>query len=129
MVDACAAVAENTDAVPFAHQTSGSWSTTQLWETILLAQAGIEGNAAFIHQGDWAAGAYSGTDGFEYGTDWGQVTYPGTEGSYLLNMDSFPFLANNPSPEATRQFLSYLPAGGDPPVRCRLRTGASQPLA
>ena len=154
VVDACATVAENTDAVPFAHQTSGAWSTAQLWETILLAQSGIEGyeafingngdsqqvqdalqsvvdlseyypsdassitfteantmvmegNAAFIHQGDWAAGAYSGTDDFEYGSDWGQVTYPGSEGSYLLNMDSFPYLANNPSPEATKQFLSY----------------------
>jgi len=104
VVDACSAVAENTDAIPFAHQTSGAWSTSQLWETLLLAQAGIggyeafingngdsqqvqdalqavvdlseyypsdassitfteantmvmEGNAAFIHQGDWAAGA------------------------------------------------------------------------
>jgi glucose/mannose transport system substrate-binding protein len=154
VVDACGQVAQNTDAVPFAQQTSGGWSTSQLWETILLAQAGIdgyeafingngdsqqaqtalesvaalreyypddassisfteantmvmEGNAAFIHQGDWAAGAYSGTDGFNYGEDWGQIAYPGTENSYLLNMDSFPYLANNPSPEATKQFLSY----------------------
>ncbi|MFW5934544.1 MAG: ABC transporter substrate-binding protein [Halolamina sp.] len=154
VVEACAAVAENTDAVPFAHQTSGTWSTTQLWETTLLAQAGIdgytafvegdgdvdqvrtalehvvelseyypsddssidfteantmvmEGDAAFIHQGDWAAGAYSGDDEFNYGEDWGQVTYPGSEGSYLLNMDSFPYFDNNPSPEATKTFLSY----------------------
>ncbi len=154
VVDACEQVAQNTDAVPFAHQTSGTWSTAQLWETILLAEGGIdgyeafingngnrsevkaaldsvvaleeyypsdassigfteantmvmEGNAAFIHQGDWAAGAYSGNDSFNYGEQWGQVTYPGTEGSYLLNMDSFPFLANNPSPEATKTFLSY----------------------
>ncbi len=154
VVDACATVAENTDAVPFAQQTSSGWSTVQLWETTLLAQAGIdgytaytegngdvsqvqralesvnklreyypsdsssisfteantmvmEGDAAFIHQGDWAAGAYSGTDGFNYGEDWGQITYPGTEGSYLLNMDSFPYFANNPSPEATKTFLRY----------------------
>ncbi|WP_277540006.1 ABC transporter substrate-binding protein [Haloarcula laminariae] len=154
VVDACEQVEQNTDAVPFAQQTSGTWSTTQLWETILLAEGGIdgyeafingngnrsevkaaldsvveleeyypsdasslsfteantmvmEGNAAFIHQGDWAAGAYSGNDEFNYGEQWGQVTYPGTEGSYLLNMDSFPFLANNPSPEATKTFLSY----------------------
>ena len=154
VVDACATVAEETDAVPFAQQTSGAWSTVQLWETILLAEGGISGyedfvngegdqaqveaalqavadlreyypedsssigfteantmvmggNAAFIHQGDWAAGAYSGTDDFNYGEQWGQVTYPGTEGSYLLNMDSFPYLANNPSPEATQTFLSY----------------------
>ncbi|WP_324663525.1 ABC transporter substrate-binding protein [Haloarcula sediminis] len=154
VVDACEQVAQNTDAVPFAHQTSGAWSTIQLWETILLAEGGIdgyeafingngnrsevkaaldsvveleeyypsdasslsfteantmvmEGNAAFIHQGDWAAGAYSGDDSFNYGEQWGQVTYPGTSGSYLLNMDSFPFLANNPTPEATKTFLSY----------------------
>jgi glucose/mannose transport system substrate-binding protein len=154
VVDACETIAAETDAVPFAHQTSGAWSTVQLWETVLLAEAGIEGyrsfvqgdgsadqvraalenvvelreyypgdassigfteanamvmegDAAFIHQGDWAAGAYSGTDGFEYGEDWGQVTYPGTGGSYLLNMDSFPYFDNNPSPEATRTFLSY----------------------
>jgi len=154
VVDACAQVAENTDAVPFAQQTSGAWSTVQLWETILLAQAGIDGyesfiagngdqsqveealqavvdlreyypndasslsfteantmvmdgDAAFIHQGDWAAGAYSADDSFNYGDDWGQVSYPGTSGSYLLNMDSFPYLANNPSPEATKTFLSY----------------------
>jgi len=154
VVDACATIDENTDAVPFAQQTSGAWSTVQLWETILLGQAGIDGyeafingdgdtaavesalqsvvdlreyypsdsssisfteantmvmdgDAAFIHQGDWAAGAYSNEDGFKYSDDWGQVTYPGTSGSYLLNMDSFPYLANNPSPEATRQFLSY----------------------
>jgi glucose/mannose transport system substrate-binding protein len=154
VVDACATIAEETDAVPFAQQTSGAWSTVQLWETILLAEAGIDGyeafingegdqsqvesalqsvvdlreyypsdsssisfteantmvmdgDAAFIHQGDWAAGAYGGEDDFEYGEDWGQVPYPGTSGNYLLNMDSFPYLANNPSPEATKTFLSY----------------------
>jgi glucose/mannose transport system substrate-binding protein len=154
VVSACETIASETDAVPFAQQTSGAWSTVQLWETILLAQAGIdgyeafyngngdqsqvqsalenvielseyypgdsssisfteantmvmEGDAAFIHQGDWAAGAYSGRDGFNYGEQWGQVTYPGTSGSYLLNMDSFPYFANNPSPEATKEFLRY----------------------
>lgn len=154
VVDACSTVAESTDAIPFAQQTSSGWSTVQLWETTLLAQAGIdgytaytegngdvsqvqralesvnelreyyptdsssisfteantmiiEGDAAFIHQGDWAAGAYTGTEGFKYGEDWNQITYPGTEGSYLLNMDSFPYFANNPSPEATKKFLRY----------------------
>jgi len=154
VVDACETIASETDAVPFAQQTSGAWSTVQLWETVFLAEAGadaymaftegegdeaqvraalenvvalseyypedassigfteantmvMEGEAAFIHQGDWAAGAYGGADDFEYGEDWGQVTYPGTEGSYLLNMDSFPYMANNPSPEATKTFLSY----------------------
>ncbi|WP_277539985.1 ABC transporter substrate-binding protein [Haloarcula laminariae] len=154
LVDACATIDQETDAVPFAHQTSGVWSTTQLWETNLLAEGGfegyeafingngnrsdvtaaletivelteyypgdasaisfteantmvMEGNAAFITQGDWVGGAYSNNDEFNYGEQWGQVTYPGTEGSYHLNMDSFPYMANNPSPEATKTFLSY----------------------
>jgi glucose/mannose transport system substrate-binding protein len=154
VVDACSQVASETDAVPFAHQTSGAWSTAQLWETVLLGVGGIDnyesyingegdqevvqealenvvalseyfpdnsssigftdantmvmdGEAAFIHQGDWAAGAYSGTDGFEYGDHWENVPYPGTGGNYLLNMDSFPYFDNNPSPEATKTFLSY----------------------
>jgi glucose/mannose transport system substrate-binding protein len=154
VVSACETIASETDAVPFAQQTSGAWSTVQLWETVLLAQAGIdgyeaftngegdqqqvqsalenvvelseyypsdsssisfteantmvmEGNAAFIHQGDWAAGAYRSDEQYNYGEQWNQVTYPGTEGSYQLNMDSFPYFANNPSPEATKTFLSY----------------------
>lgn len=154
VVDGCEQIASETDATPFAHQTSGAWSTTQLWETALLAIAGPdgyddyingegsesdvqaalehvveleeyfpgnsasisfteantevqEGNAAFIHQGDWAAGAYSGNDEFNYEEDWDYVPYPGTSGSYLLNMDSFPYFDSNPSPEATKTFLSY----------------------
>ncbi|ELZ82959.1 carbohydrate ABC transporter substrate-binding protein [Haloferax elongans ATCC BAA-1513] len=68
----------------------------------------IEGDAAFFHQGDWAAGMYRGQDGFEYETHWNQVPFPGTKGVYALNMDSFPFPANNPSPEATKKFLRYV---------------------
>jgi glucose/mannose transport system substrate-binding protein len=154
LVDACETIASETDATPFAHQTSGAWSTGQLFGSSLIATGGAdgydayingegnrsdvkaaldhiialreyypdnassigfteantmvqEGNAAFIHQGDWAAGAYTGNDDFNYGEDWDQAPYPGTSGSYQLNMDSFPYLANNPSPEATKTFLSY----------------------
>ncbi|MUV89181.1 extracellular solute-binding protein [Halapricum sp. CBA1109] len=154
VVDGCAQISEETDAVPFAHQTSSAWSTSQLWETVFLAMAGAdgyddflngegdestvedalanvveleeyfpgnsssigfteantmvqEGEAAFIHQGDWAAGAYSGNDSFNYGEDWDYVPYPGTSGSYLLNMDSFPYFDDNPTPEDTKTFLSY----------------------
>ncbi|WP_137287050.1 ABC transporter substrate-binding protein [Halorussus salinisoli] len=67
----------------------------------------INGEAAFFHQGDWAAGMYRGQDGFEFESDWGQVPFPGTEGIYALNMDSFPFPKNNPSSEATTKFLQY----------------------
>ena len=154
LVDACETIASETDAVPFAHQTSSAWSTGQLFGSTLIATGGAdgydsyingegdradvkaaldhiielreyypdnsssiglteantmiqEGDAAFLHQGDWAAGAYSGNDDFNYGEDWNQVTYPGTSGSYQLNMDSFPYFDNNPSPEATKTFLSY----------------------
>lgn len=67
----------------------------------------INGDAAFFHQGDWAAGMYRGAEGFEFGDHWDQVAYPGTDGVYALNMDSFPFPANNPSPETTTKFLRY----------------------
>jgi glucose/mannose transport system substrate-binding protein len=67
----------------------------------------VNGNAAFIHQGDWAAGQYKAADSFEYDSDWGNVAFPGTSGVYSLVMDSFVFPKNNPSPEATTKFLTY----------------------
>ncbi|NEU56844.1 ABC transporter substrate-binding protein [Halorussus sp. MSC15.2] len=67
----------------------------------------INGEAAFFHQGDWAAGMYRSQDGFEFESEWGQVPFPGTDGIYALNMDSFPFPKNNPSPKATKKFLQY----------------------
>jgi len=68
----------------------------------------INGEAAFFHQGDWAAGMYRGQDGFEYESAWGHVPFPGTKGVYALNMDSFPMPKNNPSPEAAKKFLQYV---------------------
>jgi glucose/mannose transport system substrate-binding protein len=68
----------------------------------------MNGEAAFIHQGDWAAGAYRGNDDFAYEENWNHVPFPGTEGMYALNMDSFPYPTNNPSPEATTKFLRYV---------------------
>jgi len=67
----------------------------------------INGEAAFFHQGDWAAGMYRGQENFEFESDWGQVPFPGSEGIYALNMDSFPMPTNNPSPEAAKKFLQY----------------------
>jgi len=67
----------------------------------------VEGEAAFIHQGDWAAGQYKASSDFEYDTDWGNTSFPGTSGVYSLVMDSFVFPTNNPSPEATKKFLTY----------------------
>ncbi|RDI72942.1 ABC transporter substrate-binding protein [Halopelagius longus] len=67
----------------------------------------VNGNAAFIHQGDWAAGQYQSADGFEYDSDWSMVPFPGTEGMYSVVTDSFVFPKNNPSPETTKKFLQY----------------------
>ena len=67
----------------------------------------IDGKAAFFHQGDWAAGMYRSQSNFEFKKDWNQVPYPGTTGLYVINMDSFPFPKNNPSPEATKKFLQF----------------------
>ncbi|ADQ67004.1 carbohydrate ABC transporter substrate-binding protein [Halogeometricum borinquense] len=67
----------------------------------------VNGDAAFIHQGDWAAGQYKSASEFEYDSDWGMIPFPGTSGQYSVVTDSFVFPKNNPSPEATRKFLSY----------------------
>ncbi|PSP69062.1 ABC transporter substrate-binding protein [Halobacteriales archaeon QH_9_66_26] len=67
----------------------------------------MQGDAAFIHQGNWAAGAYKGND-LKYNEDWGAVTYPGTDGMYTLHMDSFLYPGNNPSPQKTKKWLSYV---------------------
>ncbi|MDB9248909.1 ABC transporter substrate-binding protein [Halorubrum ezzemoulense] len=68
----------------------------------------IEGNAAFIHQGNWAAGAYRNAEDFNYDEDWGFKTYPGSEGMYMLHFDSFLYPSDNPSPEATEQFMAFV---------------------
>jgi glucose/mannose transport system substrate-binding protein len=67
----------------------------------------VNGEAAFIHQGDWAAGQYRTAEDFEFDTDWGMAPFPGTGGVYHVVTDSFVFPTNNPSPEATSNFLNY----------------------
>lgn len=67
----------------------------------------IQGNAAFMHQGDWAAGQYKSAEGFAFGDDWDNVAFPGTEGVYHVVTDSFVMPVSNPSPEATEKWLSY----------------------
>ncbi|GGM55615.1 glucose/mannose transport system substrate-binding protein [Halarchaeum rubridurum] len=86
----------------------------------------IDGGAAFFHQGDWAAGMYAGTDDFEYGTDWDQITFPGTEGLYSINMDSWVYPANNPSPAATEKWLTYV-GTTDAQVRFNTHKGSIPP--
>jgi glucose/mannose transport system substrate-binding protein len=68
----------------------------------------INGNAAFIHQGNWAAGAYRNAEDFNYDEDWGFKTFPGTEGMYTLHFDSFLYPSNNPTAENTKAYLSFV---------------------
>ena len=68
----------------------------------------INGDAAFIHQGNWAAGAFRNAEDFEYDEDWGFKTFPGTEGMYTLHFDSFLYPSDNPSPDASKTWLSFV---------------------
>jgi glucose/mannose transport system substrate-binding protein len=68
----------------------------------------INGNAAFIHQGNWAAGAFRNSEGFAYNDDWGAKAYPGTEDMYMLHFDSFLYPSDNPAPEATKTWMAYV---------------------
>jgi glucose/mannose transport system substrate-binding protein len=96
--DALSIVSDYSEFYP---EDAGSISWTEANEYV------INGEAGFFHQGDWAAGMYRSAEEFEYDSDWSQVPFPGTDGMYALNMDSFPFPSNNPSPETTEKFLTY----------------------
>lgn len=67
----------------------------------------IQGDAAFIHQGDWAAGQYKAAKNFDFGEEWDYVPFPGTSGIYHVVSDSFVMPKPNPSPSATKKWLNY----------------------
>jgi len=68
----------------------------------------INGDAAFIHQGNWAAGAFRNAEDFEYEEDWGAVAFPGTENMYCLHFNSWLFPANNPTDELSKTWLEFV---------------------
>jgi glucose/mannose transport system substrate-binding protein len=68
----------------------------------------MDGEAAFIHQGNWAAGAFRNKSDFAYDEDWGFKTFPGTEGMYTFHTDAFLYPSNNPSPEATETWMEFV---------------------
>jgi len=68
----------------------------------------INGNAAFIHQGNWAAGAFRNAEEFAYEDDWGFTPFPGTENMYTLHFDSFLYPANNPTTEKAKTWLEFV---------------------
>lgn len=101
------------DAVQSSLQTVADYSEhyTSDAGSINQDEAGYKvanGEAAFMNQGDWQAGNFETIEDFEYESGWDHVPWPGTENYYHLNMDGFPFPKNNPSPEATTQFLKFV---------------------
>ena len=86
----------------------------------------MNGEAAFMHNGNWVAGAYRNQQGFEYERDWNNVSFPGTENMYGMHLDSFPMPAEGPAPEATKTFLSYV-GSTDAQVRFNQYKGSIPP--
>ncbi|WP_435095317.1 ABC transporter substrate-binding protein [Halarchaeum sp. P4] len=68
----------------------------------------ISGEAACIHQGNWAYGMYRSDDSFNYKEDWDWVPFPGTEGMYFFHLDSFVVPKNNPTPEKSITWMKYV---------------------
>jgi glucose/mannose transport system substrate-binding protein len=66
----------------------------------------MAGDGAFIHQGNWVAGAY-GNEDLTFGEDWGRIQFPGTENMYGLHFDSFLYPANNPTPDSTHTWMRF----------------------
>jgi glucose/mannose transport system substrate-binding protein len=69
----------------------------------------MAGDAGFIHQGNWAAGAFVNQD-LTFGEDWDRIQFPGTEDMYGLHLDAFLYPGGdleNPSPEASKTFLRF----------------------
>ena len=66
----------------------------------------MNGEAAFLQQGNWMAGGYRAND-LTYEKDWGWIPFPGTEDMYTLHFDAFVFPKGGPAPEAAKQWLSY----------------------
>lgn len=157
LLSAMETIDAQTDAAPMAQSTQSAWTVLQLWEDILVGEAGVEtyeavlesgveenedavrsalqtvvdyreyfnadagsvawdeanndvinGEAAFMHQGDWAAGQYESSEDFEFEDSWDHIPFPGTEGVYHIVTDSFVKPEPNPSPDATDAWLSYV---------------------
>lgn len=69
----------------------------------------MDGDAALIHQGNWAYGMYRAEDsGVEFGTDWDWVAFPGTEDMYVLHVDAFTFPEDAPAPDKRDTWAKFL---------------------
>jgi glucose/mannose transport system substrate-binding protein len=68
----------------------------------------MNGEAATIHQGSWAAGMYKNSDSFNYGEDWDRIEYPGTEDMYVFHTDGWIFFEGSEVPELQETWASFL---------------------
>lgn len=86
----------------------------------------IDGKAAFLHQGDWAAGMYTAIDDFKYKTDWDMTVFPGTKQNYMMVMDSWVMPRDGPSSKTAEKWLTY--AGTkDAQIRFNTKKGSIPP--
>jgi len=67
----------------------------------------INGEAATIHQGNWAYGMYRADDEFNFEEDWGWMAYPGTEDMYTLHIDGFNFTRDNNAPRKQKAWAAF----------------------
>jgi glucose/mannose transport system substrate-binding protein len=67
----------------------------------------MNGEAAFLHQGNWMAGGYRAND-LTYNEDWGWIAFPGTSNMYTLHFDAFVYPGDNPSPQKSAKWLRYV---------------------
>lgn len=72
------------------------------------AQSIINGDAAFMHNGNWVAGMFRAAEGFDFNDAWGWQAFPGTENMYVFHLDSFIAPSNNPSPQATKTWEKFV---------------------
>lgn len=83
----------------------------------------IQGRAAFMTQGSWVYGMYRSAESFEFRTNWDAVPFPGTDETFVLNLDSFVFPRNNPTPNKKDLWAAFV-GKPDPQIAFSNRKGS-----
>lgn len=65
-----------------------------------------DGAAPLYPQGDWAAGVFDETDGFDFEQEWDRIPFPGTENMYCVVIDAV-IPSVDAEGEAVEAFLRY----------------------
>lgn len=80
-----------------------------------------QSKAATAMEGDWMAGNLFAADGYDYDEDWQHIPFPGSEEIYNVNTDGFPYPTNNPSPDATDKWMSWVGSAEAQREFCQLK--------